>query len=354
MTEPTAAEQLESDINSLQSSLGNLQDSVRLNDSRSALEKLAADITGMPQRVANLRQKGYAFEKELENQAASFVQRWRGIEPTAKALLNSQSAALQNDLRPLEAQMAQLAALKGKPGAARPLVERLESALDNLEEKVSAAANSIHNTYQSLEGEVSEVDGHLNSVEWMLQQLAEATFKLLPTESGIMAVKAAWYQEAQERPEDPDGVLYLTDQRLIFEQKEEIATKKFLFITTETKKVHEKEWEVPISLLESVETSKQGLFKNEDHLFIRFGSGAMRESVRLHIWQPCEEWKTLLNQAKAREFDSTRAIAIDQKAVEKVKAIPAQCPSCGANMPQVVLRGQDSVKCEYCGYIIRL
>jgi uncharacterized Zn finger protein len=47
-------------------------------------------------------------------------------------------------------------------------------------------------------------------------------------------------------------------------------------------------------------------------------------------------------------------VAIDQAAIDKVKAAPSQCPSCGGNLSKVVLRGQDSIKCEYCGFIIRL
>lgn len=351
---PSPAEQFASDFSSLQSKISSLQDRVRLNDARNAVENLATDVTGMPQRIANLRAKGYAFEKELENQAKSFVERWRSIESSAKTQLNTQSAALQNAMRPLETQLSQLAGVKNNLAAARPLLQKLETEAQNLEDKAEAAERSISSAYQSFGSEVSEVESHLEKLEWMIRQIGEASFQLMPTESGIMAVKAVWYQGDKEREEDPDGVLYLTDQRLIFEQKEEVATKKILFITTEKKKVQEKEWDIPISLLEETQTSKQGMFKNEDHLFLRFGAGSPRESVRLHIWQPCEEWQKLLNQAKAKEFDKTRAIAIDQKEVEKVKAVPAQCPSCGANLSQAVMRGQDSVKCEYCGYVIRL
>lgn len=64
----------------------------------------------------------------------------------------------------------------------------------------------------------------------------------------------------------PDGVLYLTDQRLIFEQKEEVATRKILFITTAKKKIQEMEWALPISLLETVQVRKMGMLKNEDYL----------------------------------------------------------------------------------------
>jgi DNA-directed RNA polymerase subunit RPC12/RpoP len=169
-----------------------------------------------------------------------------------------------------------------------------------------------------------------------------------------MAVKAVWCPDVKERDDDPEGVLYLTDQRLLFEQKEEVATKKILFIATEKQKVQDLKWETPVALIEEIKPSKQGLLKNEDHLDIRFGEGASLESVHIHIWQECNEWVQLLNRAKTKDFDKTRAIAIDQAEVDKVKSAPSQCPSCGANITQVVLRGTESIKCEYCGYVIRL
>ena len=41
-----------------------------------------------------------------------------------------------------------------------------------------------------------------------------------------MGVKAVWTKDGKEDKSDPEGTLYLTDQRLLFEQKEEVATKK--------------------------------------------------------------------------------------------------------------------------------
>ena len=57
----------------------------------------------------------------------------------------------------------------------------------------------------------------------------------------VRAVKALWTRDEQEDKTDPKGILFLTDQRLLFEQREEIATKKVLFVTTERKKVQELE-----------------------------------------------------------------------------------------------------------------
>ena len=76
--------------------------------------------------------------------------------------------------------------------------------------------------------------------------------------------------------------------------------------------------------------------------------------AHFHIWQDAAVWQSLINRARSKDFDQGRAVALDQAAVEKVKAAPAQSPSFGGNITTVVLRGMDSIKCEFCGFVIRL
>lgn len=354
MATPSPVEQLASDISSVQSKIGSMQDDVRLKNALDAVEDLQTAVNGMPQRIAGMRTRGYVFEKDLETQAADFVRQWSTIYPSLISQINMQSSTLQSSLRSIEARMAQLNNLRTNPSAARPLISTMQSEISMLEDKVHSAENTINGMYNSFNSQVSSVKWTLSQIDYLLTQLAEAKFSLLPTEGGIRAVKAVWCPDVKEKSDDPEGVLYLTDQRLLFEQKEEVATKKILFITTEKKKVQELKWEVPVALIQEVKPSKQGLLKNEDHLDLCFGSGAPMQTVHLHIWQEGNEWLQFLNRAKAKDFDKGRAVAIDQAEVDKVKSAPAQCPSCGANIAQVVLRGQDSIKCEYCGFVIRL
>lgn len=354
MTTPSPIEQLASEISSLQSKIGGMQDSARLKNALDTVEDLQTSVNGMQQRLAGLRTKGYVFEKDLEAQAADFARQWSEIHPSLVTQINLQSASLQGSLRSIELRMTQLNGLRTNPSAARPLIASIQSEMDMLEDKVRSAENTINGMYDSFNSQVSAVKWHLDKIDYLLTQLSEAKFALLPTEGGIMAVKAVWCKDVKERDDDPEGVLYLTDQRLLFEQKEEVATKKILFITTEKQKVQVLKWEIPVALIQEVKPSKQGLLKNEDHLDLRFGAGTSLESAHLHIWQEGNEWVQLLNHAKTKDFDKGRAIAIDQAEVEKIKSVPAQCPSCGGNIAQVILRGQDNVKCEYCGFVIRL
>lgn len=354
MSTDSLADQVRSEIQRLQSDLRDLQDRVRLSSIRDQVEDLQTAVSGMDQQIASLRSRGYAFEKELEGKAADFAVQWAKIAPKLESQLEREAQNMERSLRPLETQIAALAGKSGAPLALRSEATKLRSQVDALRGRVEAAERSIQGGYDKFSQSVNKVRFHLGKIEWMLKELSEASFELLATEAGIMAVKAIWAKDGKERKDDPEGVLYLTDQRLIFEQKEKIATKKVLFIATEKELVQEKRWEAPVAIIEETKARKEGFMSKDDFIDIQLGDGAPYDTLSLHIWQPADDWIALLKRAKAKEFDATRAIAITAEEVEKVKSAPTQCPACGGAINQVILRGMDSISCEFCGAVMRL
>ena len=149
-------------------------------------------------------------------------------------------------------------------------------------------------------------------------------------------------------------MLYLTDQRVIFEQKEKVATKKVLFVATEKELVQETLWEVPVVLVEEAKSRKEGFLNKDDYLELSLDSRAAMDTVHLHIWQRGDDWVALINRAKSGDFDQIRAIPIDEAVLERVKNAPTKCPSCGGAVNQPILRGVESLTCEYCGDPIRI
>jgi hypothetical protein len=354
MATPNPAQQISEEINQLKYRISSLQESVQLTKARDAVEDVQSNVKAMPQRILGLRTRGYVFEKDLEAQAGALVESWTLLYPNLQSQINIQSSGLASSLRPIEMQMPQLASMAGNPGVAQGLLTSLKAATDQVESKVSASEKTIEGMYDQFNNQVYAATKHLDGIDYMLTQLAEASFQLLPTEAGIAAVKAVWCKSGKEQKGDPEGVFYLTDQRVIFEQKEEIATKKVLFVVTEKQKVQALQLETPVALVEKVEPSKQGMLKNEDHIEIHFLSGAPVQLGHFHIWQEGNTWQGLINRARSKDFDQGRAVAVNQAAVDKVKAAPAVCPSCGSTITTVVLRGMDTIKCDYCGLVIRL
>jgi hypothetical protein len=344
-------EQLQRDISSAQFDLRNLIEKVKLTSVRDRYSALDADINNLPTRVQKIRDRKYPFNKILEEQARNFQRQWAIKRGGILNQITQESTALQNQLRPLEARVSALSA--GSSTSAT--VSALRSQLSSFSSKVSSAESAVNGMFDDLNNDVSSVETQLSRIEKTLDYCDSASFGFLPTESIVRAVKATWTRDEREDKEDPEGILFLTDQRLIFEQREEIATKKVLFITTERKKVQELEFEVPVVSISSIKATKQGLLKNEDWLDLELESGAFARSAKLHIdGQSCNEWQALITQAKSRDLDADRAFAIDQSAVEKVKSAPVICPSCGATLSKPVLRGMDTITCEFCGRVIKL
>jgi predicted nucleic acid-binding Zn-ribbon protein len=354
MTTPNPAEELASQIQSLQAQMSDLEKNAWLTNIRDNIGELQTTIQSFAQKISELRSRGYVFGKDFETRAANFINQWTQVSPNVTAQIEQQSSQLQSSLAPLRNQTSQLVSISGNVAQAQSLFRQIKPQVDSLESQISAAESQIRGTIDSLQSQAGEFKSQLAEIDWTLTQIAEASFQLLATEAAVMAVKAVWVKGGKEQKDDPDGVLYLTDQRLIFEEKEEVAKEKVLFIATKKEKVQKLLLESPVALAESVTISKQGIFKNEDHIEIKFASGAPVITAHFHIWQAAEKWQALINRAKTKDFENDRAVALDANAAAKVKSAPAQCPNCGGNINQVILRGQDNIKCEFCGFIIRL
>jgi len=78
---PTPVEQMARDISQAQSNLGSLQTKARLSSLLDQVEDLQSDIAGLPTVLADLRQRGYVYEKKLETTAQTMADRWRTLAP---------------------------------------------------------------------------------------------------------------------------------------------------------------------------------------------------------------------------------------------------------------------------------
>jgi hypothetical protein len=355
VTLPNSAEQINADYSALQSTVSSLQEKVHMSEARSALAELDAKIKSLPQTIANLRSRKYAFDAVLESKAVDLLQRWAGVKPGVDLFIQQQTVQLETAIQPIEARMSYIAGQLSNPEYASGVVREVQAQASNLESKVSGAVSTASGMYSALSNQYYELDKHIDALNYTLDQIDQACFKMMAAESIIMAIKATWTRDGKEDRDDPQGNLYLTDQRLVYEQKQEVATKKVLFITTEKKMVQQVLFEAPIALVCDVKGSKQGLFKNEDYLDLTFAAGAPVKSAQFHIFgQDFKNWIELVNRACAHDFDKDRVIAPDRAEVEKIKAAPTVCPNCGGALPKVILRGQDTITCEFCGHVIRL
>jgi hypothetical protein len=303
MPDASAVEQYNQDLETLRRDASSLRSKIALGNVRSDMEQIERNCGALPGRVADLRTRGYLLADQLDAAARELAQRWWQARPLVQQRITGDSYSLEADMRAIEAQVSQLGYFGSDPVRGRPALTQVQIAAKGLEAKVDTTERGLRAGYEPLSADLNRFDSLLDQVDWMLKQVAEASFPLAQGESAIRAAKAVWVKGEKEAKDDPRGVLYLTTQRLVFEQKQDVATKKVLFITTEKQRVQRLQLEVPLSNVTSAEGKKAGLMGHEDHFGVLVGAGGPVPVARFHLdGQDCYVWQAQVMQARRGEL----------------------------------------------------
>ena len=346
-TAGTSREETRAKLDELQSQLGSLQESLLLTGVHNEMGDIETTLSLLPTEIEELRTRGYAFRSFLENKIKVLAKQWKEINGRVSREVSRRTRELEREAD--EAERALQQAMSGRASQ----VSRAESAINTLESKVRAAQSAVGAMYQALEQNVNQTKSQVKEIRWLLDQVDEASFSLYPAEDPVAACEAQ-YMETKKK--GPKGVLYLTDARLIFEQKEEKATKKLLFITTEKETIQQLIFETPIGQVEEFKASDKGFLGRKEMLELLFApeadlSGA---TLRLHGGADNEEWAGLIGRVKSGEIAKERTQPKEEAVVEAARAVPTKCPTCGATLSVEIVRGMREITCEYCGSVIRL
>lgn len=347
----TTPESPDTAIQSLEQRIRNLESTARLSSLCDAIADLDALNAKLVQWVKDIRAHGYVYEKNLESQAESLTQSWSNLSPSIHQAIDQNSASLEQSARTLQDQMNVILSFSNDAPTKLNQLQQLVPAVTTLESQASAAESEIRNRFDAFSTQINSLSDHLKHIDWMLAQIGEASFHLQANESIIGAVPAVWNRDGND---DPQGTLFLTDQRVIFEQKQDVATKKFLFITTEKQRVQKVLFAIPLTQVKQALGVKRGLFDHEDYIDLSFDSSAPVHATSMHIdGQEAAQWQSMIGRAQTHDYDADRAIAPDAGLQEKLSNIPSTCPKCGGKIDQTIERGQTSLTCSYCGNVIR-
>lgn len=351
-TEPITQEQVNSQIRTLRDRMEKAQKTALLGGSREKAGDLDAASASMLRAAAELRERGYAWDKDLETRCVDARDRWATMRRDVLAAIERETEALRG--RTADAELRFNNALSGAAllETAPTALAQAEQAVESLETAARAADDAIDGMFDTLSDAVGALTRQMKSTLEQLNQAAQSRVAWQAGESLVRAVKAKWDRDGKD---DPNGWLYLSDRRLIFERDEDIATKKTLFIVTEKKRVQEVMLEESAERLNDLEPSKRGLLGHEDHLDARFGVGARFPSVHFHIdGQDCKEWQLTLRRLKSGELEANRAVPVSEAEKARIANAPKKCPSCNAPFEDPILRGQTRITCGYCGTATQL
>jgi hypothetical protein len=352
---PTTAtdpmDEVRSRLDDLKSKLEEIQKNALLTDVRDEAEDVETKANRAADLARSVRERGYAWEKDLEPLCLDYRRRWAELKPGVMQAIVRETASLKARVAQAEADVAQAATRSNNPASASIALPPVENELETLAGAASAAETAVHGMFDSLSSDLDALESRLNRILWMMDQMAASKTEWLATEALVLAVKAKWDRDGKD---DPQGILFLTDQRLVFERKEDVATKKVLFIATEKETVQETQLVVLLAEATGVTASKKGLMGHEDHLDFEFGSGAPVRKAHFHIdGQDCKIWAATVGRVKSGEMEKGRVAPISDEEKKRLRDAPTKCSSCGGTLKAPILRGQTEINCPYCAAVMR-
>jgi hypothetical protein len=334
--------EVQAKIDELKSRLQDYISRVNLTDVASKITDLGAKVNLLPNAIQTVRSRGYTFRSYLENKATVLAKQFGEAQGALNSFLKQEAAALRKDLDRAEEMFEDVQSRR----ASESTLATLTSILDNLRAKIEAAETHVTQLVSTLEREIGLTDSQLNEVNWVLEQKDQTDVRFLAGESVYTAAQAEWDNGSNK----PDGILFLTDQRVVFEQKENVGGG--LFRKGEFKQ--EVLWEVPLSTIQEVKNEDKGLFGGKDLVHLKMKEGRYNAiTVEIKGGIDSKVWSGHIQRMMTGGAEGERTVQADPQLKEKLRSAPTQCPTCGATLP-AVMAGQNDIKCMYCNTVVRL
>lgn len=348
MTDKSAAEQI---VSTLKRRYSEALEQVSLPEIAKEIEEINALVAELPQQVSQVRDRGYAFAGYLGTQIEGLREAWNNVQPQALEALRAEIAPLKTSTTKLMPMLKKLEAAAAQSSMVDVASGQLETQLEQFEAELEAAQERVQAVFKPSAKQAKEIKNRLGKLNWYMDRVDEATFDFNATEAVYMVARGEWVKTGRGK-EDPDGLLYLTDQRLVFERKE----KEGGFLGFGAKKVQGIEWEIPLHAIEGVESEKKGFLGGKDIVHIRHGESGVGTPVTLEVKSGLNAnwYAQQLERAQRGDIEQERAVQPDPEIVERVRNAPTACENCGAPFTTPITQAMTELACEYCGTIVRL
>lgn len=342
------ADTLDRKIDGLKRDFRRMHERVRLTGLVRDTSNLRTQITGLDSTIEAVRTRGYAFRSYLENKSGVLAEQWSEINDEVQNWIEKESGKLEEELKRVQNLVEQIDAQDRASGARQSLANQLEGLMDTVDSQVKATESHIKALYDAVRREVSVTDKQLKEIDWFMDQKDEASFNFMAGEAVFMVAEAEW----DDNKDKPNGMLFLTDQRMIFEQKEKVGKRLGLFGGKDVQSVL---WEMPLTAVDGVNIEQRGMFGGRKMIFLKGGSGAPYAEIILELKGSADNkvWNQQINRMISGDAHDERALEPDPELIEKLRNAPTECHVCGGQLPQI-MRGQLEVSCRYCSTIIRL
>jgi chromosome segregation ATPase len=321
-------------LSSIKSELNSL--SFRTRNLPNTVNQLDNNISEISTRVQNIRNSGYRSQTNLDKRYDALRKTWENISPNIQSFSLEQSNELLQKQNNLEARIDRASSLD--------ILDRYSTQLSDLSGDFIAIENSLRSQLNDYQNHYEIIDKDLRVAEETVSNLSNSSIEWKNNESPVLAVKI------HDLTNDRHGILALTNLRILFEEVKEEVIRKNLFFATEKKTTREVVLDQPIGSIDLIEKGRVGFLKGAG-LFLKFKPQTDLEELKIDTSGNDDD--------KIIHFYNYVISGEAEKELEPVKEsiednVPVNCPNCSAPYGEEILKGQTSVKCIYCGSVIKI
>jgi hypothetical protein len=300
-------QQLKSDLSSLRSRFSGLESRLSLGDIHQEVVSLGKSLLHLQSQLSDLRnQRNYQFEGLLEDRLTTLLIECEQVDPIVQRAIATEASRLLSEGDRLRGMLNHANYLGNNLGDLRTQVGLLRREISGLEEMVNGASHRTRELFAAVNGGHSRLRDTVDTIKGYHAHLDAATFKLNPGEALFSTAKAEWVVENSGKIVYYNGVLFLTDQRILFEQNEKVDAFMGLF---GGRQVHELKWQLALPSVDraGAEVKPQLLGKKELlELIMQSGSNPSKVLVEVKAGADCAAWKLHIEHLKRDGFQSER------------------------------------------------
>jgi hypothetical protein len=282
-------------LDEVRDSFQELREKSNLPSVSEALQEINNKLAGFGQRVNVLRERNYQFVNWLETHVNNLKKDWGDVQNRANEALSK----ARNEVY-LFVKRAQDSLSNAERNVNESTIQDAQNEIGESDSALDEAIGVIEEIYELIQERIESLDSDLDEIDWALEQKDAASFSFNAGESVVTACQAEWVQTGNAK-QDPDGILYLTNTRLIFEQKE--TTGKFLGLFG-GKKEQEFEWAVEIDQITGISHENKGMFGGKDMLSLTLQPGGKLTEITLEVKGGAdnEAWAENIRRAQRKEY----------------------------------------------------
>lgn len=263
------------DVEGTRSLAHTLEAGVRFQTQLNAFKRLEKNLLMLPTRLEAISEQKMLIEQSLQDEIRQQIEQLEEISATTNERIQAYQMDLEPRVQALWQQIEHNDELIGQDGyephaqAIRVMTEegeRLKAEMEEAEQQVLDCFNQLANNTRRFVQE-------LNAIERTSQALKDASFTLNGSERLVHATESTYHIS---RKEHAKGILLLTTNCLVFEQREEVVKSRFLLFS-QKEYVQKVRFTEALNHITQVSAKRQ---KNREMLHLALGSKAqVREAL---------------------------------------------------------------------------